>query len=285
MLFSNGLIGLREGLEAALVVSILVAFLVRSERRSALPAVWAGVAAAVVLSVAVTAVLVYAVGRMTFRQQEIFGGLSSLVAVVFVTWMIFWMRRAARTIAAQLRGKLSEALQIGPLAVAAVAFVAVVREGVETAVFFFASMRSAGAGSVQPLLGLLLGIAVAVVLAWLLYQGAIKLDLGAFFTATGCLLVFVAAGVLAYGVHDLQEASLLPGLHALAFDISAQIPAESWYGTLLNGIFNFSPDPSVLEVVAWLGYVVVVLALFLLPGRMRRSVLLLHPVRARRISS
>ncbi|WP_028662273.1 iron uptake transporter permease EfeU [Saccharomonospora iraqiensis] len=272
MLVSNGLIGLREGLEAALVVSILVAFLVRTERREALRMVWVGVAVAIALSIGVTAVLLYAVGQLSFKQQEIFGGVASLVAVVFVTWMIFWMRSAARTIAAELRDKLSDALRIGPLAVAGVAFLAVAREGLETAVFFFSSVQSAGGGTAQPLFGFLAGITLAVALAWLLYRGAIRLDLSKFFTVTGVLLVFVAAGVLAYGVHDLQEAGILPGLHTLAFDVSDQIPPDSWYGTLLEGLFNFSPVTSVAEATAWVAYVAIVLTLFLRPHRVRTAV-------------
>lgn len=272
MLVSNGLIGLREGLEAALVVSILVAFLVRTERREALRMVWAGVATAVALSIGVTALLTFVVGQLSFEQQETFGGVASLVAVAFVTWMIFWMRSAARTIAAELRGKLDQALQLGPLAVAGVAFLAVAREGLETAVFFFSSVQSAGGGgTAQPLLGFLVGIAVAILLAWLLYRGAIRLDLSKFFRITGVFLVFVAAGVLAYGVHDLQEASLLPGLNTLAFDVSEQIPPESWYGTLLKGIFNFSPATSVAEAAVWIAYVAIVLTLFLLPQRARAT--------------
>ncbi|PKW15737.1 iron uptake transporter permease EfeU [Saccharopolyspora spinosa] len=267
MLFSNALIGLREGLEAVLVVSILVAFLVRTERRRALPLVWAGVGVAVALSVGLGAVLTYTAATLSFEAQEAFGGIASIIAVAFVTGMIFWMRRAGRTLAAQLRGQLDEALQLGPVAVATVAFLAVAREGMETAVFFFSSVQSAGGGTVLPLVGFLIGITISILLGWLLYAGAIKVNLSKFFTVTGVLLVFVAAGVFAYGVHDLQEASLLPGLHTLAFDVSAYVPPNSWYGSLLKGIFNFSPETTVLEAVVWVGYVVIVLPLFLRPHR------------------
>jgi high-affinity iron transporter len=267
MVLSNLLIGLREGLEAALVVSILVAFLVRTERRSVLPLVWAGVAAAVLLSVGVGAVLTFTAANLSFRAQEGFGGSASIVAVVFVTGMIFWMRRTARTIAAELRGKLTDALSIGPVAVVLMAFLAVGREGLETAVFFFSSVQSAGGGTTQPLVGFLVGIAIAVVLAWLLYRGAVRVDLGKFFTVTGALLVFVAAGVLGYGFHDLQEAGVLPGLHTLAFDISGVLPEDSWYGTLLKGVFNYSAQTTVVQAVAWVGYVAIVLPLFLMPQR------------------
>ena len=267
MLVSNGLIGLREGLEASLVVSILVAFLVRTERRSALRLVWLGVGAAVALAVGVGAILSYTSASMSFEQQEAFGGFASLVAVAFVTGMIFWMRRAARTIAADLRGKLSDALTIGPAAVVGVAFLAVAREGIETAVFFFSSVQAAGGDTAQPMIGFLAGITVAIALGYLLYRGAITVNLSKFFTITGAFLVFVAAGVLAYGVHDLQEAGILPGLTTLAFDVSAQIPPDSWYGTVLKGIFNFSPRTTVAEAIVWVAYLAIVLPLFLIPRR------------------
>ncbi|SDN11461.1 iron uptake transporter permease EfeU [Allokutzneria albata] len=269
MLFSNALIGLREGLEAALVISILVAFLVRTDRRRALPLVWTGVAVAVGLSVAAGALLTFTAASLSFEQQEAFGGFASIAAVALVTGMIFWMRRTARSLAGQLREKLDEALEIGPAAVIAVAFLAVAREGLETALFFFSSLQAAGGGTLEPLLGFVIGIGVAVVLAWLLYLGAARVNLGKFFTVTGVLLVFVAAGVLAYGVHDLQEAAILPGLHTLAFDVSEYVPADSWYGTLLKGILNFSPQTTVLEAGVWGCYVLVVLSLFLAPQRTR----------------
>ncbi|HEX4362003.1 MAG TPA: iron uptake transporter permease EfeU [Pseudonocardia sp.] len=269
-MLSNALIGLREGLEAALVVSILVAFLVRTERRSALPWVWAGVAVAVVLSILVGALLTLTSNSMSFEAQEAFGGGLSIVAVGFVTWMIFWMRRTARALSGELRDRLEQALQIGSWAVVLMAFLAVGREGLETAVFFWAAAQAAGSTS-APLAGFLVGIAVAVALGYLIYRGAVRINLARFFTVTGVLLIFVAAGILAYGLHDLQEAAILPGLNTLAFDISAQVPADSWYGTVLKGIFNLSPRTSVLEAGVWLLYVGVVLTLFLLPGRARAS--------------
>jgi high-affinity iron transporter len=269
-MLSNALIGLREGLEAALVVSILVAFLVRTERRSALPWVWAGVAVAVGISVAVGALLTFTSSSMSFEAQEAFGGSMSIVAVGFVTWMIFWMRRTARALSGELRDKLEQALRIGSWAVVLMAFLAVGREGLETAVFFWAAAQAAGS-TTSPLVGFLVGIAVAVALAYLIYRGAVRIDLAKFFNVTGILLIFVAAGILAYGMHDLQEANILPGLNTLAFDISAQVPADSWYGTLLKGIFNLSPRTSVLEAVVWVLYVGIVLTLFLLPGRARAS--------------
>jgi high-affinity iron transporter len=270
-LLGNALIGFREGLEAALVVSILIAFLVRTGRRSVLPKVWLGVAIAVAVSVGVTLALTLTQQALTFEAQEAFGGGLSIIAVGFVTWMIFWMRRAARSISAELRGRLESAIQMGSTAVVVMAALAVGREGLETAVFFFAAAQAAGE-TTEPLIGFLLGIAVSILLAYLIYRGAVTLNMGKFFTVTGVLLVFVAAGILAYGVHDLQEAAILPGLNTLAFDVSAAVPPDSWYGTLLKGIFNFSPQTTVLEAIVWVAYVAVVLTLFLLPQRSPRPV-------------
>jgi high-affinity iron transporter len=265
-MLGNALIGLREGLEASLVVSILVAFLVRTNRRSELPRVWLGVAIAVLVSVGVTLSLTLTQQALTFEAQEALGGSLSIIAVGFVTWMIFWMRRNARTLSTDLRGKLDDAIRIGPIAVVVMSALAVGREGLETAIFFFAAAQAAGE-TTRPLIGFLLGIATSIALAYLLYRGAVKINLGKFFTVTGFFLIFVAAGILAYGIHDLQEAGILPGLTTLAFDVSAAIPPDSWYGTLLKGVLNFSPRTTVLEAVVWVGYVAVVLTLFLRPQR------------------
>jgi high-affinity iron transporter len=217
----------------------------------------------VLLSIAVGAVLTFTTAQLSFEQQEALGGSLSILAVVFVTAMIFWMRKASRSIAAELRGKMDEALAVGPLAVLLLSFLAVGREGLETAVFFYATVQSAQGGTTEPLIGFAIGIVVAVLLAYLLYRGAVRFDLGKFFMITGVLLVFVAAGVLGYGLHDLQEAAFLPGLHNLAFDASNAIPETSWYGALLKGIFNYSQQTTVLQAVAWLAYVLIVLPLFL----------------------
>ncbi|MDQ6715637.1 MAG: FTR1 family protein [Actinomycetota bacterium] len=265
MIASNALIGLREGLEAALVVVILVAFLVKTDRRWALKYVWLGACVAVAISVGLGALLTYGTGRLSFEQQELIGGTASIIAVGFVTGMIFWMRSAARTISGELKGRLDKALDIGPLAVALVGLLGVGREGLETAIFFYAATQAAGQGTSEPLVGFVLGLAVAIGLGVLIYLGAVKINLGAFFRWTGILLVIVAAGILSYGLHDLQEAGLLPGLTTLAFDISHILDPGSWYGTVLRGIFNFTPSTTVLQAIAWLAYVAVVLTLFLRP--------------------
>ncbi|HEX6677769.1 MAG TPA: iron uptake transporter permease EfeU [Actinomycetes bacterium] len=267
----NYLIGLREGLEAVLVVSILVAYLVRIGRRDRLVPVWLGVAGAVALSVLFGAVLTYTSTSLlqSFEAREAFGGTLSIVAVGFVTWMIFWMRRAARTIKAELTGRLESAIAVGTAAVAGMAVLAVGREGLETALFFWSAVQAAGS-TAAPVTGFSLGVASAVLLGWLLYNRTVKLNLARFFTWTGAGLAVVAAGVLAYGVHDLQEARWLPGLATLAFDVSAQVPPGSWYGTLLKGVLNFSPETTVLQALVYVAYLVPVLFLFLRPAPVRR---------------
>ncbi|MFJ4618951.1 iron uptake transporter permease EfeU [Streptomyces sp. NPDC088812] len=264
-MFSNYLIGLREGLEASLVVCILVAYLVKTGRRDALRPIWTGIGIAIALALGFGCVLEYGSQELTFQAQEALGGSLSIVAVGLVTWMVFWMRRTARHLRTELHGKLDAALVMGTGALVATAFLAVGREGLETALFVWASVHAAGDGTPRPLIGVALGLATAVLLGWLFYRGALKINLSKFFTWTGGMLVVVAAGVLAYGVHDLQEADILPGLTSLAFDISGTIPPDSWYGTLLKGVFNFQPDPTVLQATAWLVYLVPTAALFLAP--------------------
>ncbi len=274
---ANFLIGLREGLEAALVVSILVAYLVKSERRELLPRIWAGVAIAVGVSLAFGAALTFGPRGLTFEAQEAIGGTLSIVAVAFVTWMIFWMSTAARGLGAELRGQIDKAAESGRWSLVLVAIFAVGREGLETALFLWAATQAgtrASVGSVtptwEPLLGATLGILVAVVLGYCIYRGAVRLNLSVFFTWTGAFLILVAAGVLAYGIHDLQEAGIVGGLHDLAFDVSGAIPPTSWYGTLLKGVFNFSPVTTKVEAAVWLLYVIPVGTLFLLRARTKR---------------
>lgn len=268
-MLANFLIGLREGLEAALVVGILVAYLVKTGRRDLLPQIWAGVAVAAIVSLAFGAALTFGPRGLAFEAQEAIGGTLSIVAVGLITWMIFWMARTARHLKTDLHARLDDAVDAGRWAVLLMALLAVGREGLETALFLWAGAQATGA-STQPLLGAVLGLAVAVVLGWALYKGAVRLDLRIFFAWTGAFLVVVAGGVLAYGIHDLQEAGILPGLGSLAFDVSAQVPPSSWYGTLLKGIFNFSPATTWLEAIAWLLYVVPVLTLFIRSVRTAR---------------
>ncbi|MEU1290411.1 iron uptake transporter permease EfeU [Kitasatospora sp. NPDC005856] len=260
-MFGNYLIGLREGLEASLVVCILIAYLVKTGRKDKLAPVWLGVGSAVALSMAFGALLQFGSSQLTFEAQEALGGSLSIISVGLVTWMVFWMRRTARHLKTELHGKLDAAIAMGTTALVVTSFLAVGREGLETSLFIWTAVQATGDGW-NPLIGAALGLLTSVLLGWLFYRGALKINLAKFFTWTGAMLVVVAAGVLAYGVHDLQEAGWLPGLQSVAFDISSTIPKDSWYGTLLKGVFNFQPDPTVLQLVVWLLYLVPTLAVF-----------------------
>jgi high-affinity iron transporter len=266
-LLGSYVIGLREGLEATLVVSILVAFLVKSGRRGQLLPVWLGVAAAVALSVGFGFVLTYvATDLLDPLDQELFEAIASILAVIFVTWMIFWMRRFARGLAGELRGRLEQAIGMGTVAVVVMAFLAVAREGLETTLLFYAAVQGATTAS-SPLVGISLGVLTAIALGWFIYAGAIRINLTVFFRWTGLLLIFVAAGIFKYGVHALQEANVLSGLTAYAFDLSAHYDGGTWYGALLGGMLNFTATPTVAEMVAWSAYLVPALVFFLRPGK------------------
>ncbi|WP_239164936.1 iron uptake transporter permease EfeU [Actinoplanes palleronii] len=267
--FASYLIGLRDGLEAALVVSILVTLLARSQRRDGLLPLWAGVVLALLCAAALGAILTYvATSVLSGVRLELFEAITSLVAVAMVTWMIFWMRSSARTIKTELTGKLTEALGLGRFAVAALAFVAVIRESVEMVLLVFSAAQAASE-TVAPLLGMLAGVGSAVLLGVLMYAAVARVNLGRLFTGTGVLLVLVAAGIAKYAVHGFQVAGLLPGSTAVAYDWSATIAPTSWYGTVLAATINVTSSATVLEIAAWLTYAILILILFLRPAAKR----------------
>ena len=260
--FGSGLIGLREGLEAAIVVSILVAFLVKSERRDALKWVWLGVGAAVAMTVIVFLTIQFGENTISGLGAEAIAGVASVIAVAIVTTMVLWMKKASASMSGHLRGGMARALETGPVAVTALAFLAVGREGVETALFM---VGYAEAQTAWPLIGLITGVAIAGVIAYGMYRGALSINLAKFFRYTGIFLIVIAAGILSYGIGALQTVGWLPGLSSRAFDISTWFNWSAWYGEVVQGIFNVTPTPTVLQLVGYLTYLVVVLALFLRP--------------------
>ncbi|MDH2455233.1 FTR1 family protein [Corynebacterium bovis] len=268
MFYANALIGVREGLEATMVVIILAAYLTKTRQRRSLPWLWSGIVAALAVTVAVFLLIHYGTKTLTTTGQEIIGGVASLVTVALVSWMLLWMKGTGASIARELEGRLGDAVAVGPLAVALVAFIAVAREGIETALLVFDSFTSSFG---VPFAGLATGVVISVIIGVLMYAGAIRVNLGLFFRVTGLLLIVVAAGILRYGVTDLQEANILPGLQTHAFDLSAVIRPGTWYATILEGMFNIIPQPTVLAFIAWLVYLVVALPLFLRPARTRSS--------------
>jgi high-affinity iron transporter len=262
----NLLIGLREGLEAGLVVSILLAAVRKIPRDDGKPAstapIWLGVLGAVMLAGSFAAVLTYSTDVLSSTGQEAVGGLLSVLAVGLVTWMIFWMRRTARTLSAHLKEQVAQAAVIGTGALTLTAFLSVGREGLETTLFLWTAARASGE-TVAPLAGAAIGIAAAIVLCWGLYRRALKLNIGVFFSRTAIALIVIAAGVLAYGLGDLQDAGLLPGHAWVAFDLSGHISTGSWWVSIISGLTNLTPKMTVLQVVAWVAYLVVILRNFL----------------------
>jgi high-affinity iron transporter len=258
----NLVIGLREGLEIGLVVSILLAAVRRVGSGASTRPVWLGVLAATALSLGFGAVLTFSRAELSARAQSIFAGLLSLAAVVLVTAMIFWMRRTARGLSGELRAKVTDALAIGGGALAATAFFAVAREGLETALFIWTTVQASG-DTVAPVSGAAAGLAVSIGLCWLLYRSSIRINIGVFFSRTAILLILIAAGVLSYGLGELQTAGLLPGHLWVAFDVSQLISTDTWWVSILTGITNLAPTMTWLQVGAYALYAAIVLAVFL----------------------
>jgi high-affinity iron transporter len=261
-------ITLREGLEAALIVGIIAAYLVKIDRRDALRGVWIGVGAAVAISVVAGAIVVATVGRLPLIVQESIEGLAAVLAVVVLTWMLFWMRRQGRAMKGELEHGVDLALAGGSvLALAGLAFVSVTREGLETVLFLFAIGSSSGP-AIPTLLAALAGLAVAVAVGWAIFAAGIRVDLRRFFTITGVVLIFVSAGLVAFAVHEFGEAGLIVNA-GHAFDVGAVLPDSSPLGSVLAGLFGYRSAPTPLEAIAYLAYLIPVLVLFVWGGRRR----------------
>ncbi len=259
---------LREGLEAALIVGIIAAYLVRIGRRDALPRIAVGVGAAIGLSVAAGLIVVLTVGQLPLAIRATVEGIASIIAVAVLTWMLFWMRRQGRAIKGELEHGVDAALTAGSTtALVGLAFVAVIREGLETVLFLFAIGASSGA-IVSLLVASIAGLLVAVSIGWAIFALGVRVDLRRFFTGTGIVLIFVSAGLVAYGIAEFTETGLLPTTPT-AFDLSGSLPVSSPIGSLLAGLFGYRAAPTVLELFGYLAYLVPVLVLFL--GRPRRT--------------
>lgn len=258
------LIMLREGLEAALMVGIIASYLKQTGRGQWLPAIWIGVLLACALSVLTGVAINLAQAEFPQKQQELFEAVVGLVAVGILTSMVLWMSRAARSIKMQLQRSVDRALQGGDgqgWALVGMAFFSVAREGLESVFFLMASFQqSAGWGAFA---GGLLGLLVAVLAGWLLFVGGVRLNLGRFFKATGLLILFVAAGLLAGSVRSLHEAGLWNGLQETAFNLSGVLSVDSPVGVVLSGLFGYQDAPAVGEVAAYLAYLLPALVWYL----------------------
>lgn len=261
-MLSTYLIALREGMEAALIIGILVAYLHRANRKSALALLWTGVAIAISTSLIFGAFLTFTSTQLSVRGEEIFSGTTSVAAVVLVTFMVFWMKNNARGLKNELHGKMDHALPMGKIALVLAAYFAVAREGLETALFVFTNFKTVSKDS-APSIGLILGIATAVILGVAVYRRSVKINLGKFFTVTGSILLVIAAGVLCHGVNEFQKFGALPGANAFAWKWSG---AHSAISTVLDGTIGLGTSVTWLELAIWAIFLATTLRLYLRPA-------------------
>jgi high-affinity iron transporter len=268
------LTGLREGVEAALIVSIILAYLAKTGNQRHFGRIWLGAGAAVALSVAVGVVLFVTIGGLQAPAEQIFEGFAMLVAAGVVTWMLFWMRRTSANIKGQLQAGVDRVLMEGGIfGLGFLAFTAVIREGIETALFLMGQATAADTEAMSTLVGAVIGLLIAVAIGYGLYRGARVLNLRTFFQWTGIALIFIAAGLLSHGIHEFIEAGWINVGTGIAFDISAVLPHEpdagaaGVIGSILRALVGYSSTPEWITFLSWLGYVVIVLALYLRPVR------------------
>jgi high-affinity iron transporter len=252
------LIALREGVEAALIVGIVMGYLLKLDRKSLLRWAWLGVAGAVALSVLLGVIIHLTGGELEGEAEEIFEGATMLLAVGVLTWMIFWMRTHSRNLKSSLEEEVfAVANSNRQWGIAALTFLAVFREGIETALFLAANaFNSSEIGTV---IGTLIGLGSAALLGYFLFATTIRLNLRAFFDITSILLLIFAAGLLAHGIHELQEAALIPTLQEHVWNINPVLDEDSGVGKALEALLGYNGNPSLEEVLAYVGYWIVTL--------------------------
>jgi high-affinity iron transporter len=274
------LTGLREGVEAALIVSIILAYLAKTGNQRHFGKIWLGAGAAIALSVAIGLILFVTIGGFEEPAEQIFEGFAMLIAAGVVTWMLFWMRRTAANIKGQLQAGVDRALVEGGIfGLAILAFTAVIREGIETALFLMGQATAAGSEASSTLVGAVIGLAIAVAIGYGLYKGARVINLRTFFSWTGIALIFIAAGLLSHGIHEFIEAGWITFGTGTAFDISAILPHEAdpetgalgVIGSILRALVGYTSTPEWITFAAWLVYIVVVLYLYTRPIRPAES--------------
>ena len=259
-MFSTLLIALREGLEASLIIGILVAYLVRTERRKSLPFLWLGVGLAITLSLVLGAFLSFTSTQLSPAGEEVFAGTSSVTAVALVTWMVFWMKNNARAMRDSLHSKVDSSASLGNIGLVAAAFFAVAREGLETALFIYSNFKTVSSNT-APTIGLFIGLITAIILGVAIYRRSVKINLGKFFTVTGTALIFVAAGVLSHGVHEFQAFGARPGQHSFAWNWAGG--SGSIVETLLAGTIGIGTSITWLQLLIWALYLGTTLRFYL----------------------
>ena len=267
------LITLREGLEAALIIGIILAYLSRTGNRQGFKHVWLGTLLAVVTSLIAGAAIYFSAGKLKGQAEEVFEGLAMLTAAGVLTWMIFWMRRQAVNIKGHLHAQIQSTLSSGSsLGLVMLAFVAVAREGIETVLFLFAATRVAES-TILSVSGGLLGLALAVAIGYGIYKGTSRLNLRAFFNVTSLLLILFAAGLLAHGIHEFHEAEIIPPIVEHVWDVNHILPEKSAFGRFLTAIFGYNANPSLVEVVAYFSYLGFALVGYFRPTTVKKGVL------------
>jgi high-affinity iron transporter len=270
------LTGLREGVEATLIVSIILAYLAKTGNQRHFGKIWLGAGLAIALSVAIGVVLFVTIGGFEEQAELIFEGFAMLIAAVVVTWMLFWMRRTSANIKGSLHAGVDRALVEGGIfGLAILAFTAVIREGIETALFLMGQATAAGTQASSTLVGAIIGLAIAVAIGYGLYRGARVVNLRTFFSWTGIALIFIAAGLLSHGIHEFIEAGWISVGTSTAFDISAILPHEAEpengalgvIGSILRALVGYTSAPEWITFAVWLAYIVVVLYLYTRPLR------------------
>jgi high-affinity iron transporter len=252
---------LREGLEAALIVGIIAAYLVKIGRRDALPKIVTGVVAAIGLSIGLGLLITFTIEKLPLVVQETLEGLAAVLAVGVLTWMLFWMRRQGRAIKGELEQGVDVALSKGSTrALVGLAFLAVIREGVETVLFLIPIFSFNGTG-IDVVLGGIFGLLISVGVGWAIFAAGVRVNLRRFFTVTGTVLIFVAAGLVAFAIAEFGEAGLFSNTGA-AFDLNRVLPDNGPIGSVLRGLFGYRSAPTPLELVGYLAYLIPVLFLF-----------------------
>ncbi len=262
------LLSLREGLEAALIIGIVLGALQKIRRTDLAPMLWLGALIAFIVSVLIAILLTTLGLELEDPGEAIFEGFTMFIAAGLLTWMIFWMSRQARNLKSELEAGVNKAAaSTGKSAMFWMAFVAVVREGVElalfiTAAFFVGNRENVGTNIIQTLAGVVLGLGTAILLGWSLFASTVRLDLRRFFQVTGFILILFAAGLIAHGVHEFNEVGWIPPVIEHIWDVNAIIDETSVFGELLKTLFGYNGNPSLTEMIGYFGYLIIVISIF-----------------------
>ena len=266
------LITLREGLEAALIISIILAFLSRLDQPKQIRSVWLGAGAAVAASLAAGAIVFWTAGELSGRAEELYEGTAMLVAVAVLSYMVMWMRKQARFLKGHLESQVESALKSGStFAMGFLAFVVVIREGIETVLFLFSAWRVENDTSAL-FLGGIIGLSVAIAIGYLGYKGSRFINLRTFFNVTGVLLIVFAAGLLAHGIHEFQEAGVFPIIQEEVWNTNGVLNEKAGIGSFLKALFGYNGNPELLEVFFYFAYLAGVLWTYFRPASEPRGI-------------